>query len=198
MIYFEEEQVQLVKTVESLLEGCKDKKGESWGKYKGDVTCRVVLDYIQRCLPETHTAVGPNVYIEGKPTEFDILVVDSQAKPLDFTAAYQANQVHRVVEVKKFGIIAKWGEEYDSKLRRFHETIRNSLSDCQRVKPFYLSIGETVCPKKRTSHSYGDRTRKILAEEPLPIPVYILHDLGQSENIEGAWSRFIRDLLQGL
>ena len=195
MMNFDDEQAQLIGTVEDLLKECS---GTVWGKYKGDVTCRVVLEYIRRHLPKAYTVVGPNVYIQDNPVEFDLLVVDAQARPLDFTTAYRPDQVQRVMEIKKFGIIAEWGEKYDAKLRRLHEAIRSSLRDSQWVKAFYLSLTETINPVRKTSHRYGAKTKEILEQEPLPVRVYILHDLGQHENIKGEWGRFIADLIQGL
>jgi len=45
-----------------------------------------------------------SAWIEGCENEFDLLIVDENAKSLNFTGAYAKNQVHFLIEVKAAGV----------------------------------------------------------------------------------------------
>lgn len=188
---FDEEQAIIIEEVQSLLVPCS---GKSWGRYKGDVACRVIAEYTQKHLPSNYKVAGPSVYIEGLPWEFDLMVVTAEATQKPYTNAYQANQVHCVLEIKKHGIYAKRDELEPTIRRRIKSVFDAIVEHHPNIKPMYLAIEETVRPISDTAIHYADITRKALH----PYPVYVLQDTRGKRLQEGEWQRFVEHLISGL
>ncbi len=190
---FDEEQAQILNEVDSLLAHCEG-KGPSWGRYKGDVVCRVVAEHIQRHLPRDYKVGGPSIYIEGFPWEFDLMIVSTEAKTIQYTNAYQANQVYYVIEIKKHGIYGKREELEQIVKTRIKNVFDVVFKDHSQIKPVYLAIQETINPTKPGAIRYADITRKSLD----PYPVYVLQDTRGKLLQKGEWQRFIEYITSGL
>ena len=161
-----------------------------WSKYNGDVACRLIAHYLGQHLGHLAEVVGPNVYVEGMPTEFDLLLVRRGAQPSRFTAAYPSSSIIAILEIRSGGIID---------LKRVKK-IRNNFDDVQKKAPInciYLAITETMSTKKPTSINYLGQTKEGL----LPYPVFCLHDWRWKQDIDkglniGEWGRLISLLKQ--
>jgi hypothetical protein len=68
-----------------------------------------VAFYLERHLPE-NVKVIKSAWVEGCENEFDLLIVDKDAKPIGFTGAYPRNQVRLLIEVKTAGVFYKQKE----------------------------------------------------------------------------------------
>jgi hypothetical protein len=75
--------------------------GREWGKYKGDVVVRTVIELLKQHLHDSYDIVGPNVYISERPTEFDAMVVKKDSRPIPRSAAYENDCVKLIIEIKK-------------------------------------------------------------------------------------------------
>lgn len=139
----DEEQAKILDAIDRLLAPCRG-KGASWGRYKGDVVCRVVAEYIQKHLPHNYNVAGPSVYVEGFPWEFDLIVIADRAKKLPYTNAYKANEVHCILEVKKHGIYGK-REELEKIIKTRIKAPFDAVTVYQpQIKALYLAVQETV------------------------------------------------------
>ena len=151
--------------------------GKGWNKFKGDVVCRIVQQYIRRHLPSDLKVVGPSVYLEGIPNEFDLLIVDALAKPKKLTASFNPASVHYALEVKKGGV---YGPEDPKRISRIFDLV---TSRHPHIKCAYLTAEEVYTTKKPSaknffkiskdelnSHGHGFFALRDLRGKKLPIP----------------------------
>lgn len=82
-------------------------KGTSWNKLRGDATERIVAHYLQKYL--RGFKVVQDAWIEGYTTEFDLLIVNEDAQPIEFTNAYPKDKVRLIIEVKTSGTHTSYG-----------------------------------------------------------------------------------------
>lgn len=192
---FDSEQKAIVEKISELLKPCtgKEKQGQRWGKFKGDVVCRVIQHYIsRRLLSNGLEVVGPSVFIDGYklPWEFDLATVKAGAKPPEYRNAYRAVDIRNVLEIKAYGIIAK-GSEYKEvvrkRVRRPFEDVRNKYPD---IEPVYLAIRETEKPVSPNALRYAEMTRQALTG----YKVFILQDARTGDIQYGQWEAFIQCL----
>ena len=192
------EQREIIEKVDSLLN--KAHSGYGWGHFQGDVVPRVLAHYIKLHLPNNRKIVGSNVYIEDVPTEFDLMVVDADSNPLPFTSAYPGEHIRCVIEVKRRGTFGNI-DTFKNNVERIKDNFNKALflwdwdkdglhhTKERRVncKAAYITISETVNPKRVGSHNYGNITRELLT----PYPAFILQDSRSNELQYGEWQRFI-------
>jgi len=148
--------------------------GRSWFKYKGDVIARTVIDLLSTHVPEAYRVVGPNVYVEGYPTEFDALVVERGSSPVPRTPAYAKDHVRVLIEIKKHGFFyRKIKGKY--RIAEYFQSFRDT------GKPFlYLTV--------RESPFFVSATQKILGSDCFFLGV------SRGKPIEGEWRRFVERL----
>ena len=96
------EQREVMAEVEKIRKEFKH-RGISWNRFRGDAISRVVAHYIEGYLPDGFKPVRL-AWIEGCPTEFDLLIVDEDAEPIGFTGAYPKDKVHLLIEIKGSGV----------------------------------------------------------------------------------------------
>ncbi len=205
---YDKEQSGILQKVDSVLgKHCTSSwSSKPWNKFKGDVIPRIVARYLSDHLDrlaENYEVVGPNVYISGNPTEFDLLVVDSEVKAYPFTSSFPVESVRRIIEVKTSGVfnidkdVGKVRQDFDSALvqmERDKGSSRFAKITTIRCKAAYLSISERINPVKSTSIRFGDRTKDILQ----PYPAFFLYDNGREELLKGEWERFVLYIIDGL
>lgn len=195
---FTEEQQEIIKLIDSLLDS--KHSGYGWGHFQGDVVPRVLAYYTSKHLPSEWKIVGPNVYIEDIPTEFDLMVVDSDSNPITFTSAYPGERIRCVIEVKRKGVfgdidtfrkrVKQIRDNFDKALYtlRFDKDKLGFVKEARvNCKAAYIAVSETVNPKREGSHNYGSITRDLLA----PYPAFILQDSRSTAIQQGEWQRFI-------
>jgi len=180
---FEIEQKKIVELVDEY-EG-----GRTWGKFTGDVCCRIIKRHVENHLPEQFRAVGPNVYVENNPTEFDILIVNKKDSPKEYTSMYPLDGIHCIIEIKKSGL---FGGRKD--LLRVTRKIREGFLSVTKLKPevkcAYLTVKEVAKPKNKSSINYFEETRNGLS----PYEAFVLQEHRTKQIVKGEWKRFINYL----
>jgi hypothetical protein len=141
-----------------------------WHKFNGDVVCRVVAKFLESRLKSCHLkVVGPHVFVDDFPNEFDLLVVDSDAEPSsEYTNSYLGEKVRLVLEVKKRGAIAG-RKEFKWKLRTLGHTFKR-VAKTLHARCAYLTIEETyreeekaeIKRRKERRIYYLEESKKIL------------------------------------
>ena len=187
-IDFEQEQREIIDKIGSLLK-LSEGKGPAWGRFKGDVVCRVVAKYIQPHLPNGSKIVGPSVYIAGFkfPWEFDLAIVNIEAEPEPFTNAYKGEQIRNILEIKMHGVYGKKEKIEEIVSKRITEPFREVAAGYPQIRPAYLAIQETINPIKPDATRYADLTRKALGN----YPAFILKDTRGKVFQPREWQRFI-------
>jgi hypothetical protein len=131
------EQIELVPKVDEVKSQYRG-KGRGWNRLRGDITNRIVGDFVERHLPKG-TKVARDAWIEGCGREFDILVVDEEATPLPFTNVYLKDQVRLIIEVKNAGVFYK-KSEVETRLGEWKAEVEEET--CKTL--LYLSFWERL------------------------------------------------------
>lgn len=200
---YEKEQSEIIRKIDTFSKKyCVPYRPKSWNKFKGDFVSRIIASYLQSHLPQNYRVAGPNVYIEGNPTEFDLMVTDSQAVPYSATSAFPRESIRRVIEIKTSGVynivkeVSKVRNDFDSALSSVEWDNAPQLMKAviPKFKAAYLSISERVNPVHVSSIRFGDRTREILR----PYPAFFLYDMGRKDIQKGEWRKFLDYIVSGL
>jgi len=184
---FDIEQAEILEIIESKERRYEDAEGARfrWNKFNGDLTCRAVREYLRKHLPKEVKLAGPNAYIDGYPTEFDLLLVTEDALPAAFTNAYRDHEVRFIIEVKSHGYMNR---EFPSKLLSEFDAVRERYKN---VNCTYLTIRETWMPKRDASISYVRELKKVL--EP-KYRVFCLAESRTAELVPGQWQQFVNHI----
>lgn len=139
-------------TVETLLdridEAIKPFRSKGWGKLKGDITCRVIQKYLKPELkPYRCDLVGPNIYVDGCSTEFDLAVVSEGAAPMCCSAVYHPEDVRCLLEVKYNGIRVK-SAELEKTWQSFRDKHEELVNKHRRIRWGYLTVEESTGVRK--------------------------------------------------
>lgn len=186
---YNEEQRQIVETIFDK-EWRENVKGQKWSKYNGDMTLLVIKYYLEKYLKPNSLAVSLNSYVEDFPTEFDLIIHETNAKPRQFTHAFNGNDVYALIEVKAKGIFGDVRKEIPAKASKIRENFDKIREKFRRIKCCYLTIRETINPKKPTSVNYGKLARKGLR----PYRFYCLKDTRTKELVPSQWKSFLKEL----
>jgi len=176
---FENEQAEIVNTVKSK-EGLGGVEAK-WVKFNEELACRVVKQYLKKHLPSRVRAIGPNVYIEGSPTELDLLLVTENAIPAAFTNAYRPNDVRFVVGIRNHGAA---GRSFPPELLIEFETLRERHAD---LKFAYLAIrvrNRADDVKGTPGESHGKAVQS-------GYRAFYLAESQNQEIISGQWQQFV-------
>ena len=153
-------------------------KGRGWNKFRGYVSESIVAHFLRKHLPNNVKLVR-SAFVEGCKHEFDLMIVEKNAKPMGFArnypSAYPKKQVKLLIEVKASGLY--WPNKiFQRNLTNFFQRIRNSTG-----KPFlYFSIWESG-PK-------SEMTRDVLSNS-----AFILKE-GRNV-IQNKWKEFVNSVL---
>jgi hypothetical protein len=184
---FDSEQIKLLTEVEDIRNKSKVPKRT------GHEVCIVISKYIQRHLSADYKVAGPDVYVDGVSTEFDLLVVRAGAQ--SGVAGYEPSDVRVVLEVKTAGIRKKKGD-YPREIEKIRGNFDKVRMRNTRIWGALLMCYGTIYPAKPTSIDYEKIHKDGL--EPYDYGVYTLADTRKSEPEWGKWQRFIEDLLRKL
>jgi len=161
-------------------------KGREWNKFHGDIVCRVFIDFISREVCPDLKVMGPNIYIRGFPTEFDILIVDRDAEHGKYINAFEPEKVRCGIESKARGTFG--GRDA---LRKSLGQIKHNFIRVDRQYPhimfFYLTYQEVTNPKRGSSIDYLKKTREILA----PYRVFCLKESRSGNPMLGEWDKMV-------
>jgi hypothetical protein len=150
-----------------------------WNKYVGDLANKVLVNHLNSHLTGNFTAVGPSVFIEGAPTEFDLIIVRKEAKPLFQVNAYPRPSVKAAIEVKERGLFVQKIKADELLLRR----LQILGQDLQGIRYLYITFHE--------SETLIRATRRVLGEDAFFLST------GSSKNLEiisGEWERFLQTI----
>jgi hypothetical protein len=161
-------------------------KGKSWKKYYGDVCCRIFREFLLEEIPNNYTISHPNAYIEGFPTEFDLLIVNSDAKPKQYTNAFQPEKVRCGFEIKAHGLFGG-REDLEKEIAKIKQKFGKVNTYYPSIDFVYLTYEEAAFVKRESSIKYLEETRKIMN----PYKVFCLKDSRTGKVIEGEWKRLI-------
>jgi hypothetical protein len=177
------EQEQILQLVDTYC----DNLDVTWNKFKGDVVCRIIQQFIGRHLSATNNKiVGPNAYIDGFPYEFDLLVIDKSAEPRELTSSYQAQNVRCVIEVKKGGV---YSPAQPKKIAGIFNAV---VSRYSHMKCGYLTVEEVYTVARSTSMNFYNISKRELGRHGF----FALRDLrGKKQIIPGEWVKFINFIL---
>ena len=149
---YSEEQDEIIKSVDIIRQ--HDSPG-SWYKFNGDAVSRIVMEHIDKHVKAREMKVaGPNAFIDGFSTEFDLLITGRNAEPKPHTNSYKPEDVHIAIEVKTSGMFG--GKKTPSPdggmlsvvddVKKNYENMVNKFKDTQeknpKIKLAYLSIHE--------------------------------------------------------
>jgi hypothetical protein len=172
--------------VEKIAEKCPDKAKEwnkfQWNKFSGDVTCRIIKSFMEKHLPKHTKITDPNAFIMGLPYEFDLLIVEENAKPEELTHCFESRTVKALIEIKKRGVFSL--KDADKIKKVFDE----ANSKFPQIKCVYLAVEEVRTTKKRNAIKFYDECKK-----KLPRCFFALRDSrGNKELIKGEWEAFLK------
>ena len=177
-----------------IIEGIKkDYYGREWNKFYGDTVCRIFMDFISKEFNSQHRIVGPNAYISGFPTEFDILIVDAFAEPIGFTHSFRPQEVKCGIESKAHGIFGG-RNDIENNVGKIKDSFLKVNKEHSHILFLYLTYEEVAYPKKESSINYLRETSRVLA----PYEVFCLKDSRSDKIILGEWERMLRFLRKHL
>jgi len=100
---YSETQAEISGLIESYREKIIKGKGKGWKKFYGDIVSRIFKQFILEEISENYK-IELIAYISGFPTEFDLLIVDKDATPKEYTNAFGPTSVKCGIEIKASGI----------------------------------------------------------------------------------------------
>lgn len=152
------EQKEIIDCIDNIRKQLRG-QGLEWNRFRGNAISNIVAHYLQQHLPES-VKVAKLAWIEGCPTEFDLLVVDKGATPFDFTDAYPKENVRLTIEVKGSGVFYRRAD-VKKRLSGFFEKWK-----LETGKPsVYLSIWEAKAHVQEVRDALGDDRSFILEIE---------------------------------
>ena len=186
----------LEKYVESYIKPYKEEIPRGWSKLQGDISLKIVRDFINRDLVNTDLEVSEcNSFIEGYSTEFDLLIVKKESKPKPHSNIYNPNDVKTIIEVKTSGIYASKEniKDFIINMKTKALNVKNKYSYINYV---YLTLKERASISTRTGNStamdYFAETKNNFS----PFETFCLSDLKpdsfRSNHSDGKWDNFIK------
>jgi len=152
------EQSEIIEQLRDTYEKYKG-RGYQWNRFRGNTISNIVAHYLGKHLPSNVRLVKLG-WVEGCPTEFDILVVNKDGRPIDFTDAYPKEQVRLLMEIKSSGVYYKRGE------------VRNRMSEMferykvETGKPvLYFTMWEAKAHVEEVQDALGNDTAFMLRIE---------------------------------
>lgn len=172
----------ITKKCDNLESGKLHEDKQAWNKFKGDVTCRVVKSYMEKHMPENTRISNPNAFIEDLPNEFDLLVVEHDAKPREFSNCFESGNVKSVIEIKKGGVFSL--KDADT----IRDMFNHVTSRLPHIKCAYLTIEEAKTTRRSNSINFYNECKERLAKHGF----FALKDLrGNKSLIQGEWAAFL-------
>ncbi len=185
-----EVQLRIIDIIEGIK---KNYYGREWNKFYGDTVCRIFMDFISKELDDQYRIVGPNAYISGFATEFDILIVDTFANPIEFTHSFRPQEVKCGIESKAHGIFGG-RSDIENELGKIKDNFLRVNKEQAHILFLYLTYEEVAYPKKESSINYLKETAKVLT----PYEVFCLKDSRSDKIILGEWERMLKFLKKHL
>lgn len=166
------EQSEIIEQVDLVYEELRG-LGKKWNRFRGNTTCNILVHYLEKHLPNDVKLVKL-AWVDRCPTEFDVLAVDKNAMPIDFTDAYPKKQVRLLIEIKSSGVYYQREEDIKNKMSEMFEKWK-----VETGKPVvYLTTWEAKAHIKEVQDAIGNDTAFALRVEG-------------EDMIFGEWERFL-------
>jgi hypothetical protein len=164
-------------------QGGQKSNARRWTTLKGDICCRVIIRFIRLHGSQTYKAVGPNVWIKGCPTEFDVLMTTPAASPFPSTKVYKSKDVLACLEIKQRGIYGGRGVitgVLNKKKTQFDEV--RSLN--RHIRCGYLTLNERSRTRK------GINYLAVTKQELRPYRVFCLKN--SDGIVKNEWAKLLK------
>ena len=201
---YSEEQEEIIKCVDDIRK--HDSPG-SWYKFNGDAVCRIIMEHLDKYLVDKMLKVaGPNAFIDGFSTEFDLLIIGGHAEPGPHTNSYKPEDVRIAIEVKTGGMFGgkktpspeggmlSVKEDVKNNFKKLVNNFKEPQARNPKLKLAYLSIHEQL-GGFRNGIDYialTHETFKELSGESKNIDAFILSNTRTPPDpCPGQWKNFI-------
>ncbi|MEM3845791.1 MAG: hypothetical protein QXU98_08820 [Candidatus Parvarchaeota archaeon] len=162
-------------------------KGREWYKLKGEIVNRTIAKYLEKYLNQDYKVVGPHVFIENYSIEYDILILDKDAKPVEDDCVYGKDYVKLILEIKKTGLYYK-KDEVEGKFKKYLEKLSEPIGKKHLV---YITLRESTSNKEKIEE-FLDKTGAAYKDN-----VFIMGQTdGKREWNPGVWEAFIGRILE--
>ncbi|MEM4055980.1 MAG: hypothetical protein QW578_02930 [Thermoplasmatales archaeon] len=167
--------------IQEISDKLDDHKGREWYKLKGEIVNRTIAKYLEKYLNQYYKVVGPHVFIEDYSIEYDMLILDKDARPVKYDCVYRKDDVKLILEIKKTGLYYK-EKEFESEFIGYLNKLSKPVG---RKYLVYITLRESKGNKKidnfleNTGAAYKDN-------------VFIMGQTdGKREWNPGTWKTFI-------
>ncbi|MEM4067817.1 MAG: hypothetical protein QXV17_13255 [Candidatus Micrarchaeaceae archaeon] len=177
------------KEIQKISDELDDRKGREWYKLKGEIVNRTIAKYLEKYLNQDYKVVGPHVFIiyEDQPIEYDILILDKDAKPVEDDCVYGKDYVKLILEIKKTGLYYK-EKEFESEFIGYLDKLSKPVG---RKYLVYITLRESTGNKKRIDN-FLENTGAAYKDN-----VFIMGQTGgKREWNPGIWEAFIGRILE--
>jgi hypothetical protein len=160
-----------------------------WNKFKGDVVCRIAKKFIENHLLSSLKVIGPDVYLDGFPYEFDLIISDANAKPKEFTFSFEPAYTHCVIEVKMGGI---YSPDQPKRISKIFNEVKLKYP---HIKCAYLTFEEVYTTVKPHSKNFFNISKEELGRNGHGF--FALRNLrGDKQLIPHQWEKFLEFILR--
>ncbi|MEM3192827.1 MAG: hypothetical protein QW292_12255, partial [Candidatus Parvarchaeota archaeon] len=129
--------------------------------------------------------VGPHVFIKDCSIEYDMLILDKNARPVKYDCVYRKDDVKLILEIKKTGLYYK-EKEFESEFIGYLEKLSEPVGKKHLV---YITLRESTGNK--------DKTKEALKYKVFKNNVFIMGQTdGKRQWYKGKWVKFIERVLE--
>ncbi|MEM3448990.1 MAG: hypothetical protein QXP38_08975, partial [Nitrososphaerota archaeon] len=89
--------------IQKISDGLDDYKGREWYKLKGEIVNRTIAKYLEKYLSQDYNVVGPHVFIKDCSIEYDMLILDKDARPVKYDCVYRKDDVKLILSFLTLG-----------------------------------------------------------------------------------------------
>lgn len=182
----------ITSTMAAVKGGTVNFTGKSWSKCYGDTCARIFSEFIMSDpkIKPYYDVSHVNAYIEGIPTEYDLLLLQKGAVPIKYTNCFKAEDVKAVIEFKANGL---YGGKVDlvNVINKVKVNFDLAHQKNANINCAYLTLQEVTHCKKLTSINYFCETQNTLK----PYEAFCFRDSRDHTKIRiGEWAKFIYEI----
>ncbi|MEM4084487.1 MAG: hypothetical protein QW752_05540, partial [Thermoplasmata archaeon] len=114
-------------------------------KLKGEIVNRAIAKYLEKYVSPDYKVVGPHVFIEDFSIEYDILILDKDAKPVENDCVCKKDDMKLILEIKKIGLYYK-KNEFKGEFKKYLEKLSKPVGEEHFL---YITLRESTGNKKK-------------------------------------------------
>ncbi|MEM3192445.1 MAG: hypothetical protein QW292_10240 [Candidatus Parvarchaeota archaeon] len=141
------------KEIQKISDELDNYKGREWYKLKGEIVNRTIAKYLEKYLNQDYNVVGPHVFIKDYSIEYDILILDKDAKPVEDDCVYGKDDVKLILEIKKTGLYYK-EKEFESEFIGYLDKLSQPVG---RKHLVCITLRESTGNKAKTKEVLKDK-----------------------------------------